>query len=309
MGAEIAKLQADCQLGLAESVDIRRTDDRTTGPVDYSYAMEGSCLIHSISLITPRGSTLSIKACGKGPSLFLIHGFPLDHRMWIHQMEPLSNHFQVIAPELRGFGGSTVDSDYTLADLADDIEQVRTHLSNNQPIRLVGLSMGGYVCFEYWRKYGHHLHALVLANTKPSADDDAAKQGRLAMADKALKEGTWPAVAPMIDRLLPSTAKGTAVDSQMREMMQSASPQAVAAAQRAMAQRTDFTAQLPSIKTRTLVITGELDPIAPPAATKTWAGQIPDAKTVVLPGVGHMTPLESPQQFNEELTAFLLEAN
>lgn len=273
--------------------------------MDHSHAVEGACLIHSISLITPRGSTLSIKACGKGPSLFLIHGFPLDYRMWVHQIEPLSNHFQVIAPELRGFGGSTVDSDYTLADLADDIEQVRTHLSNNQTIRLVGLSMGGYVCFEYWKKYSQHLHSLVLANTKPSADDDTARQARLAMADKALKEGAWPAVAPMIDRLIPPTAKGTAVESQMREMMQSASPQAVAAAQRAMAQRTDFTAQLPGIKLKTLVITGELDPIAPPAATKIWAGQIPDAKCVVFSGVGHMTPLESPQQFNEELTSFL----
>lgn len=272
--------------------------------MDRPNGLEGAALIHSISLITPRGNTLSIKACGKGPALFLIHGFPLDYRMYVHQIEAFADRYQVIVPELRGFGGSTIDGDYSLADLADDIEQIRSHLSNHQPIRLVGLSMGGYVCLEYWRKYRHHLDSLVLANTKPDGDDDLTKQARLAKAEQALNEGTWSSVAPMLDRLIPQAARGTAIESRMSEMMQSASPQAVAAAQRAMSQRDDFTALLPSIATKTLVITGELDPIAPPQATQAWASQIPAASYREFPAVGHMSPLESPQLFNDTLSAF-----
>jgi 3-oxoadipate enol-lactonase len=261
-------------------------------------------LIHTISLITARGNTLNIKASGSGQTIFLIHGFPLDHRMWIKQIEALSSRFQVVVPELRGFGGSSLDSDYSLADLAEDIEQVRRHLSANQPIDLIGLSMGGYVCFEYWRKYSSNLRSLVLSNTKPTADDEAARQGRIAMAEKALKEGSWAAVAPMLDKLIAAKSKGTAVEDAVKEMMESTSPAAVAAAQRAMAGRADFTALLASIGIPTLVITGEEDSLAPPATTRQWAGQIPGAQYVEL-AAGHLPTLEVPELFNSTITKFL----
>ncbi len=263
-------------------------------------------MIHTISIITKRGSTLSIKACGNsGPALFLLHGFPLDHRMWLNQIEPLGERYRVIVPELRGFGHSTVDSDYTLADLAEDVEQVRQHLAAREQIHLVGLSMGGYVCFEYWHAYSMNLKSLALANTKPSADDETAKQGRLAMAAKAIEQGTWSAVSPMLDRLIGADSRGSAVESAMREMMESASPQAVAAAQRAMASRRDFTSMLPSIAIPTLVITGQHDVIAPPEPTKSWASQIPNSRYVELPGSGHMTTMESPESFNQALIDFI----
>jgi 3-oxoadipate enol-lactonase len=292
-------------MSLVEPMAICSPYDRHGDSVGRSRAMENSVLIHSISLIAPRGNTISIKACGEGSPLFLIHGFPLDHRMWLNQIESFGVRYQVIVPELRGFGGSSVDNDYSLAELADDIELVRTHLTNNRPIRFVGLSMGGYVAFEYWKRYGHHLEALVLANTKPSADDQTAQQGRMAMAEKALVEGGWAAVAPMLDKLIPAAAKGTNVADQMTEMMQSASPQSIAAAQRAMANRSDFTSQLSGIKARTLVVTGQLDPIAPPAATKAWSEQIPQSTYVEFAGAGHMTPLEVPELFNEAVLKFL----
>jgi 3-oxoadipate enol-lactonase len=263
-------------------------------------------VIHTISIITKRGNTLSIKACGNsGPALFLLHGFPLDHRMWLNQIEPLGERYRVIVPELRGFGQSTVDSDYSLADLAEDVEQVRQHLAAREQIHLVGLSMGGYVCFEYWHAYTMNLKSLVLANTKPSADDETAKQGRFAMAAKALEQGTWPAVAPMMDRLIGANCRGSAVETTMREMMESASPQAVAAAQRAMAERRDFTPMLPSIAIPTLIITGQHDVIAPPEPTQAWASQIPNSRYVELPDAGHMTTMESPEQFNQALIDFI----
>lgn len=282
-----------------------RFHDRSGRPENLHSLKFENELIHTISLISARGNTLNIKACGSGQPLFLLHGFPLDHRMWLNQIEPLGAHFQVIAPDFRGFGSSSLEGDYSIVDLADDVEQVRIHLAANRPIHLVGLSMGGYVCLEYWKKHSAKLASLVLANTKPTADDPIARQGRLEMAEKAIREGSWPAVAPMMDRLIAPTSKNTAIESAMCEMMQSARPEAVAAAQKAMAQRIDFTDSLPNIQLQTLVVTSELDPIAPPDATRLWSRQIPNAQYVEFAGAGHMSTLEVPDQFNATLLKFL----
>lgn len=238
----------------------------------------------------------------------LVHGFPLDHRMWLDQIEPLAEQYRVIVPELRGFGGSTVDSDYTLAELAVDLEQVRIHLSSNQPMHLVGLSMGGYVALEYWAQFRGNLRSLTLANSKPTQDDTAAREGRINMAKVAREQGSWPAVAPMLERLLPPQASGSKVYLRVREMMEQATPEAIAAAQLAMAGRRDFSGQLDSIRVPTLVTTGQLDAIADPEVTRQWATKIPQATFVEFAGSGHLTPMELPEQFYQQLSQFLKQA-
>ncbi len=261
-------------------------------------------MIHTISLIAPRGNVLSIKAAGSGPALLLLHGFPLDHSMWLNQLNGLAEQYHVIAPEFRGFGQSTLDDPtFSLKDLADDVEFVRSHLAGDQPIRLCGLSMGGYVAFEYWKHYRQHLELLILANTKPTADDEAARAGRVKMAEQALREGSWPALAGMMTKMLSTTTiqQQPEVQSFVEEMMRRASPEGVAAALHAMASRHDFTKLLPTIETRTMVITGADDPIAPPAATEQWAKLIPGAKYTCIANAAHLTPLEQPARFNDLL--------
>ncbi len=225
--------------------------------------------------------------------------------MWLNQIEAFSKRFRVIVPELRGFGGSTVDNDYNFSDLAADVELVRKHLAGPEKIHLIGLSMGGYVCFEYWRHFGREIDKLVLANTKPNSDDEVIQRARLVMGEKALREGSWAAASSMMDRLLPAHSRGTALEDRMREMMETAAPEAVAKAQRAMAGRADFVDLLPTMQTPTLVITGELDVIAPPEATRQWASLIPNGKYVEFKNAGHMTTMEVPDQFNQAVMEFL----
>ncbi len=256
-------------------------------------------------MITSSGATLSVKASGTGPVVFLLHGFPLDHRMWLPLIETLRGQYHCIALDLRGFGGSTLDGDYSLADLAEDIECIRARLAQNQQINLVGLSMGGYVALEYWHRYGQHLNSLTLANTKPSADDPAGSAARLEMAQSAISQGAWSAVSPMLSRLLPAKTLETNIGDCVREMMRAASSDAVAAAQRAMARRREFTELIPSVRTPTLVITGELDPIAPPDATRQWSAAIPNCIYREISTSGHLTPLEKPNEFRTILTGFL----
>src|SRR4051794_16033318 len=113
---------------------------------------------------------------GRGEPLVLLHGFPLDRRMWDAQTEKLSDHYRVIAPDLRGFGQSRRSDPFTIESLADD-----THLFLEQlaaaPCVLAGLSMGGYVALAYAKKYAADLRGLVLVDTKAEADSPQAKEG------------------------------------------------------------------------------------------------------------------------------------
>src|SRR5215208_3874623 len=123
---------------------------------------------------------------GAGQPVLLVHGFPLDHSMWNAQIEALSNHSRVIAPDLRGFGQSplgSVDSTHgiTMERYADDLAEFldKLNLGPDQPIVFVGLSMGGYIAWQFARKYASRLQALALLDTRALADSDEARAGRL----------------------------------------------------------------------------------------------------------------------------------
>src|SRR5262245_10100046 len=104
---------------------------------------------------------------GRGRPLVLLHGFPLDHSMWNAQIEHFSTKFRVIVPDLRGFGASqVVPGASSMEQMADDVSAMLAALAVREPIVLVGLSMGGYVAFQFWRKYGQQLKGLVLCDTR-----------------------------------------------------------------------------------------------------------------------------------------------
>lgn len=262
---------------------------------------------NSIQILGPRGNTLSVQAAGDGQTLFLLHGFPLDHRMWQYQLDGLKDRLHVVAVQMRGFGASTLDEpEFSLAELAQDVEFLRQHLAGGQSIWLAGLSMGGYVAFEYWRQYSSQLRGLILCNTKPTADNETAKAGRLAMGQKALSEGTWAAVEPMFGKLLSeqTVASKPETVTLVKSMMQSVAPATVSAAQNAMAQRRDFTELLPTIQTPTLVIAGQTDPIAPAAEGAVWSREIPNSSFLAIPNTAHLSPLEDPTAFNQAVHRF-----
>ncbi len=262
---------------------------------------------NSIQILGPRGNTLSVHAAGEGATLFLLHGFPLDHRMWLHQLSGLCDRLHVVAVHLRGFGTSTLDEgNYALAELAQDVEFLRQHLAGNEPIWLCGLSMGGYVALEYWRQFSRNLSGLILTNTKPTGDNAGAKANRAAMAAKALEQGSWAAVEPMFAKLLSEqslTAQPELVEL-VQSMMKTSAPAAIAAALSAMAERRDFTDQLSTIRVPTLVVAGEVDPIAPAEEGRKWSSSIPGSRFEVLPRTAHLSPLEDAAAFNRILLEF-----
>lgn len=257
---------------------------------------------------TVNGVELAFVDQGAGTPVLLVHGFPLDHTMWNAQIDALSKDCRVIAPDLRGFGQSGAgDGTVTIGQLADDLAALLDGLGIDQPIVLCGLSMGGYVAFQFWQKHGGRLAGLILCDTRAVTDTPEMAAGRLEMAERVLREGPAPLVEQMMPKLFAQTTakdRPELVDSLHRVMM-ATDPSAIAATAGGMAQRPDMVARLAEIDCPTLVIVGEQDAISTPDEMREIARAIPRARFVEIPGSGHMSPMERPAEVNAAMLEFL----
>jgi pimeloyl-ACP methyl ester carboxylesterase len=241
------------------------------------------------------------------PPVVLVHGFPFNSNQWRPQLETLASRHRVIAPDLRGFGASAPSPvPYTLIRLADDIAELLAALGV-PPAVICGLSMGGYVAFEMFRRHRERVTALVLADTRPQPDSDPARLDRAQQARTALSDGVAPLVEGMLPRLVaPATRqRSPAVLQAVQEMMAAAPPRAIADALLAMAARDDSVAILSHIDVPTLVLVGSEDAITPASETREWAVRIPGAQLAVIAGAGHLSNLERPETFDSILSSFL----
>jgi pimeloyl-ACP methyl ester carboxylesterase len=214
----------------------------------------------------------------------------------------------VIAPDLRGFGASgSGEGPVTMEQFADDLEAILFVLGVVGQVTLVGLSMGGYIAWQFLPKYRHRLRALVLCDTRAAADSPAAAENRRKMAETIEAEGTDALARAMFPKLLAKQTIETRPDlvEGLRQVMLHADPKGVAAAQRGMAARPDSTERLASIDVPTLVVVGEEDQITPVDEMRQLAKAIPASQFAVVSRAGHMSPLENPTEFNSILMEFL----
>jgi 3-oxoadipate enol-lactonase len=245
---------------------------------------------------------------GHGPVLVLLHAFPLSRDAWKRQIIVLQNHFRVIAPSMRGFGGTTpFRSTPSIEQMADDVAALLDALAIKEPVALAGLSMGGYVSMQFARKYPQRLRGLVLCDTRAEADSDEARVKRGELIEFAQTHTTREVAERMLTSLLGETTRrehpGVA-----EEVLRIATPQpreTVIAALQALRDRADARPFLASIQVPSLVIVGEEDTLTPPAVAQSMASQLPQAEYVVVPRAGHLSNLEQPEQFTTALEAFL----
>lgn len=249
---------------------------------------------------------------GRGTPVLLVHGFPLDHSMWDAQIDVLADHCRVIAPDLRGFGQSSLrfgkpDQVILMEEYAEDLTELLGEIKVTEPVVLVGLSMGGYIAWQFLRKYGNLVRALVQLDTRAAADTEEARAGRIKMADNVQEWGSGRVAEMMGPKLfLPETFESKPhLVAAVRHVVEKTPPAAIAAAARGMAQRPDMTDLLPAISVPTLVICGEGDAISPPKEMQAIAAAIPNARYVEIPDAGHMTTMENPQAVNAALNSFL----
>ncbi len=244
---------------------------------------------------------------GDADPLLLLHAFPLNGKMFEPQMEALSATRRVIAPDLPGFGRSPRTP--AQPDVGYYAGCVRALLDRLEVPRVVlgGVSMGGYVAFECLRSLPERVSGLVLANTRPDADTEEARETRKEMALRVAQEGIGVLVELQMERLLsPQTrAENESLVEKVRSIILENTPDGAVAALGAMRERPDSTATLGQINVPTLIVGGAEDTISSPEVMGEMAAKIPDARHVTLPNVGHLSNLEDPQGFNEALTEFL----
>ncbi len=243
---------------------------------------------------------------GSGPALLLLHGFPLNRSLWRHQLEHLSG-VRRIAPDLRGMGSSPVPPPpYDMADYAADLFDLLDALGLDR-VALCGLSMGGYIAFEMLRRAPERVGPLVLMDTTATADTDQARRNRDRTAARAMAEGPPALASELAGKLLgPASLRGEQASATVQRMIATTPAQGMVGALKAMAARPDSTGLLPLLGGRpVLVVVGQYDGVTPPETARSMAESIPGARLEVIPGSGHLPPLEQPEATTKVMARFL----
>ena len=250
---------------------------------------------------------IAYQILGDGPSVILLHPFPANHEFWLPVAQSLSTRYRLIMPDLRGHGESDIgEGPATMAKHAVDIARVMDDADVGRA-PMVGISIGGYALFEFWRQQRGRVAALGLSNTKAPADSPEAQAGRRQAAAEVMERGTEPFFQSMIPRLLGKTTRETRPDlvEGALEMMRKMSPADVAAVQRGMAERPDSVDTLKTINVPTLLVTGDEDILTGLNEAELMHRHIAGSELRVLPKAGHYSPWEQPEAAGRLLRQFL----
>ncbi len=260
-----------------------------------------------VQRLTVNGVSLAVEVRGDGPAVLFIHGYPLDRSIWTHQMASLDG-WSRIAPDLRGMGQSDApDLGYNMETYAADLAALLDLLRMDEAV-LVGLSMGGYIAFEFLRRWRHRVRGLVLVDTRAEADTPEARKNRDAAAATAREQGAEAIADAMLPKILGATtlAGAPATVERVRSMMAATPVAGIVGALGAMRDRPDSTPMLPELAgIPALVIVGDEDELTPANQARAMADAIPGANLVVIRSAGHLPTLERPVETTDALLAFL----
>jgi 3-oxoadipate enol-lactonase len=250
---------------------------------------------------------IAYRVIGDGSPVILLHPFPASHEFWLPVANALSTRYRLILPDLRGHGDSGIgEGPATMEKHAADIFRVMDDAEIGRA-PLIGVSIGGYALFEFWRKHRGRVSALGLCNTKAPADNAEARSTRLGAANDVIERGTEPFFENMIPRLLGKTTRELRpdlVEGALR-MMRKMSPEDVAQVQRGMAERPDSVDTLKTINVPTLLVTGEEDVLTGVNEAELMRQHISGSRLRVIPKDGHYSPWEQPEEAGRVLRQFL----
>ena len=238
---------------------------------------------------------------GKGTPLVLLHGYPLDHHLWDDVIPLLKDTFDLIIPDLRGFGESTtVNTAYTMDDLALDIAGLLDHLGIKKSA-VVGHSMGGYVALAFARLYPKRVSGLGLVSSQVLADPPDRKEGRYKSAAEVAEKG----ISGVVEAMTPKLTSDVRLQNFARTTMEKQQPAAYIGALKAMAERMDATPLLSSMEYPIVVIHGDADVLIPIDRAREVKAAKPNAFLVEISGAGHMPMMEAKENTAEALNHLL----
>jgi pimeloyl-ACP methyl ester carboxylesterase len=244
---------------------------------------------------------------GSGPPVVLLHPFPAHHEFWLPVSKFLAPRYQLIMPDLRGHGESALgEGPATMQKHASDIAKIMSD-AGVERAPIIGVSIGGYAIFAFWRRFRDRASALVLCNTKAPADSAEARNVRLQSANDVLASGTEQFFEGMLQRVLAETTRRSRPDlvEGVLRMMRKMSAEDVAGVQRGMAERPDSVATLKTINVPVLIITGDEDVTTGIAEAELMKQNIAGAQMRVIAKAGHYSPWEQPEEAGRLLREFL----
>ena len=250
--------------------------------------------------------TLAYVEVGQGLPVVLLHAFPLNRTMWEPQIAALFAECRCIVPDLRGFGDSPTTGPYSMDRYADDIAALLDSLRIEQAV-VCGLSMGGYIALAMVRRHRRLIRALVLADTRATADTPEGAAKRTELISLARSSG----VEAVVDRQLPGLIGKTTREKQpdlvrrIRDIMLQAPIDGIIGGSEAMRSRPDSIELLAEVDVPTLIVVGEEDAVTPPKDAKEMAQRIRESRLEVIPAAGHLSNLERPAAFNTALADFV----
>ncbi len=244
-------------------------------------------------------TTVSFHDDGSGFPILWLHPFPLSSAVFAPQTR--IQGYRHIRPDYRGFGATPpADGEMSMADYARDSLAVLDSLRIERAV-VAGVSMGGYVAMQILRDAPKRVAALLLLDTRETADSEQARADRLKSAADVMANGT----RNLVDSMLPKMVVRESLREIVRHIMQSATPAGVAAAQRAMAGRPDSTETLRNANVPALIMIGDRDPITPPKDGERMASLMKRAELAPIANAAHLPNFEAPAQVNDLIPAFL----
>jgi pimeloyl-ACP methyl ester carboxylesterase len=245
---------------------------------------------------------------GAGRPLVLVHGFPMDHRIWQEQLDGLAGVCRVIAVDLKGFGKSRCNEAFTIDSMADELLLFLKGVGA-YPCVLAGLSMGGYIALSLAARYPEAIKGLVIVSSKSEADTLAGKEARQKMAQLAQEEGNAAVAEQMLPRVLTKETVQSKPDlvTKMLQIMEACPANTIANASFAMRERPDRTGDLPALKMPVLVMLGAGDTLIPAENGRKLADACPNGRLVLVEGAGHVPCMENPKAANAALAEFVVE--
>lgn len=261
--------------------------------------------------ITANNITVSYTDEGpeNAPAIIFIHGFPFSKEMWIKQMDVLNENFRVLAYDIRGHGKSySGTDDFSIELFVRDLISLMNVLQIEKT-SLCGLSMGGYIALNAVENHPKRFDSLILCDTSCIADSPEAKGKRMKAIEGIWEEGVEKFADDSINNFFAKDSYSAKKEliAEVREMIINTTEKSIIKTLLALSKRKETCSTLPEIKVPVLIMVGEEDKITPPEAAQLMHEKINGSVLSIIKKAGHLSNLENPEQFNEQLKRFLKE--
>ncbi len=251
-------------------------------------------------------ASIAFDDVGSGFPVVFLHAFPLNRTMWDPQVSALVAECRCIAIDMRGAGDSTATPPYSMDRFADDVAGVLDTLQIERAV-IVGLSIGGYIAFAFWRRHRRRVRGLVLADTRSGSDTVAQVERRRSLIELAETQGSSAIANAQIASLVGKSTRDKRPDiyDAVHRMIAQSNAEGIVGGLEAMIERPDSGPTCETIDVPTLIVVGDEDVATPPDESRALHAAIPHSRLEVLHQAGHLSNLERPAAFNTVVGEFL----